>query len=456
MNCVNMHNLHGNRWPHRRLLTKSSRWFDRRCSTKAISRQWSERARQIGLSLINRMVAHCINSDHSDYHGRQMPCPRCEQPARYAGRRDRTLTTALGVMTFKRAWYHCSGCRCGFAPRDNQLNLDSGSLSPAVTRMVGITAGQISFLRSSRMIKDLAGIRVGAKTVERHGESLGRRIAQDELEVIEPEMSDASTLYLGLDGTGIPVRKVETLNRKGKQPDGSAKTREVKLACVWTAESLNPKTSLPQRDVGSVSYNAAIETIACRDTDIEPAAFAKRVLRELHWRCFWDVKQRVVIGDGAAWIWNFADEHVPDAIEVVDIFHAKQHVNDAAKAIYGDTDISKAWSKRWRDELDNSHGVDRLIDELHGHLSCAPALKQAKYFENKRERMRYTKFKAQGICVSSGVLEGACKSLVGNRLKLSGMHWTVAGGNAIIALRCCVESDRFDDFWERQVGSLQG
>ncbi len=97
-----------------------------------------------------------------------------------------------------------------------------------------------------------------------------------------------------------------------------------------------------------------------------------------------------------------------------------------------------------------------MIDELNGHSSCAHALKQATYFENNRERMRYTKFKAQDIGVSSGVLEDACKSLVGNRLKLVGMHWTVAGANAIIALRSCVESDRFDDFWERQAGSLKG
>ena len=118
--------------------------------------------------------------------------------------------------------------------------------------------------------------------------------------------------------------------------------------------------------------------------------------------------------------------------------------------------MTKAWSKRWRDELDNCNGVDRLIDESHGHSSCAPALKQAKCFVNNIERMRYTEFKAQCIYVSSGVLEGACKSQVGNRLKLGRMHWTVAGGNAIIALRCCVESDRFDDFWERQVDSSLG
>ncbi len=163
--------------------------------------------------------------------------------------------------------------------------------------------------------------------------------------------------------------------------------------------------------------------------------------------------RRVVVADGAVWIWNWTDEQVPDAIQVVDIHHAKEHGGDAARAIFGDhTDLSKAWSQRWRDELDKPGGVKRLIKELRSHGKVA--LSEVKYLTSNRKRMRYSKFRAQGICVSSGVLEGTCKSIVGNRLKLGDMHWTVEGANAIIALRCCVESNRLDDFRERQAGSI--
>ncbi len=186
--------------------------------------------------------------------------------------------------------------------------------------MVGIAGGQFSFAMSSSIIHELADLRIDSKTVERQAEALGREVAEDERSVIEPEPGDAPTLYVGLDGTGIPVRKTETEGRKGKQADGEAKTREVKLVVVWSAQKRDPKTGRPVRDPGSASHSAAIESIASRDTDPETSPFAKRILRELKRRCFDKAERQVIIGDGAAWIWNFASEHLPNAIQIVDIF----------------------------------------------------------------------------------------------------------------------------------------
>ena len=200
--------------------------------------------------------------------------------------------------------------------------------------MVGVTAAELSFEKSSTLLRELAGLAVGARQVERHAEALGREIADDEREVVAPEPSGAATLYLGLDGTGVPVRKEETEGRPGKQADGTGRTREVKLSTVWSAEARD-KEGRPVRDAGSVSHNAAIESIATRDTDREFAPFVRRVLREIERRGFLDAGRRVLLGDGAPWIWNFAEEHVPDAIQIVDVFHAKQHVFDVAKAVYG-------------------------------------------------------------------------------------------------------------------------
>ncbi len=153
----------------------------------------------------------------------------CGHAAHYAGRRERTVTTALGPVTLERACYHCEACGTGFAPRDCVLGFDNGSLPPAVLRMVGIAGSEVSFAMGSRLIDELAGLRIDPKTVERHAEALGREVAEDERGVIEPEPGDAPTLYVGLDGTGVPVRKTETEGRQGKQADGSTKTREVKL-----------------------------------------------------------------------------------------------------------------------------------------------------------------------------------------------------------------------------------
>ena len=118
----------------------------------------------------------------------------------------------------------------------------------------------------------------------------------------------------------MPVRNSEVEGRCGKQPDGCAKTREAKLAVVWSADTID-KEGRPVRDPGSATYNAAIESIATRDTDTEPAPFARRILREAKRRGFDNAARRVVLGDGAPWIWNFTSEHFPDAIQIVDIFH---------------------------------------------------------------------------------------------------------------------------------------
>ena len=409
-------------------------------------------ARRVALQIMGQAIARRLNADRSDEQGPHLPCP-CGAEARYAGRRSKVFTTALGPLTLERAWYHCERCHHGFSPRDRALGMQDTFLSPAALRMIGIAAAGTSFEGSSALLRELAGLTVAPKTVERHAEALGREVATDEGRVIEPEPCDASTLYLGLDGTGVPARRCEVEDREGKQPDGSAKTREAKLTVVWSADT-EDKEGRPVRDPDSATYNAAIESIASRDTDTEPAPFARRIVREAQRRGFDTAARQVILGDGAPWIWNFADEHFPDAIQIVDIFHAKGHLFEVAKAIYGSaSEVGERWARQRREELDEGR-VDEVIAALRRHAdTCEAARKDAEYFSTNRERMDYPRFRAMGLCVATGVVEGGCKHIVGARLKQGGMRWTVAGANAIIALRCAVESNRFDDFWERRAGA---
>ena len=409
-------------------------------------------ARRVALQLMGRAVAAKLNADHCDEQGPHLPC-QCGGEARLAGRRPKTFTTALGPLTLERAWYHCERCHSGFSPRDRALGMHDTCLSPAALRMLGITAARTSFAGASTLLRELAGLAIAPKTVERHAEALGREVASDECHVIDPEPCDASTLYLGLDGTGVPARNTEVKGRGGKHPDGSARTREAKLAVVWSADTTDNE-GRPVRDPGSASYNAAIETIATRDTDPEPAPFARRIGRETERRGFATAPRRVVLGDGAPWIWNFADEHFPDAVRIVDIFHAKGHLFEVAKAIYGiASEVGEQWARKRREELDAGR-VGDVIGALRSHAgNCEQARKDAEYFCTNRERMNYPKFRAMGLCIATGVVEGGCKHIIGTRLKRAGMRWTVAGANAIIAPRCAVESNRFDDFWERRAGA---
>ena len=214
------------------------------------------------LRLAARAIEQHLNGDTSDHQGPTVACP-CGEPARYAGRREKYFQSAVGELRLERAYYHCASCERGFCPRDRHLGIEGASLSPAVTRMVGAVGATVSFAEGSALLAELAGISVDAKCVERTAESLGGEIARDEREVVEPvpEAEIAPTLYVGLDGTGAPIRKSELVGRAGKQPDGSAKTREVKLVTVWSAESRD-KEGTPMRDPGSVTYSAAIESAA--------------------------------------------------------------------------------------------------------------------------------------------------------------------------------------------------
>ena len=350
-------------------------------------------ARRIALEAMGRALAARLDADRSDERGPRPPCPRC-----------------------------------------------------------GGAAGEVSFATAGSLLHELAGLNIDAKTVERRAEALGREIAADERDRVEAGPASAPTLYLGLDGTGVPVRGTETEGRAGKRADGSAKTREAKLAMVWSAERTDADGA-PARDPGSVTGSAAIESAAARDTDAAPAPFAKRVLREAARRGFGDAERRVVIGDGAAWIWSIADEHFPGAAQIVDVFHAAEHLFDLARAVYGDdSDLARAWARQRRDEL-LAGDFDRLLRAVGDHAGrCEDARRGRGYFADNRARMDYPAFRAMGLCIGSGVVEGACKNLVCGRLKRGGMRWTVAVAvaDAILALLSCIVSNRFDDFWRRR------
>ena len=406
-------------------------------------------ARRRALAIAARAVEQRFNADQSDHRGPTVSC-RCGRPARYAGRRAKTFQSALGELALERAYYHCDACDAGFCPRDRALGVQGSSLSPAVTRMVGRVGAMVSFVEGSELMQELAAVPVDPKQVERTAEALGREIAEDERRRVEPEPPAAPTMYLGMDGTGVPMRASELEGRVGKQPEGSAKTREVKLCTVWTAEGRDDD-GIPVRDPGSVSYSAAIESAASRDTDAAPSEFAQRADREAHRRGFDQAEHRVVLGDGAPWIWNLADQQFPGAIQIVDLFHAKHHLSDVAKAIYGPGGaLGRPWAKQRHDELDEGQR-EAMLQALRVHAEANDtARKCLDYVTRNQLRMRYPEFRAQGLCVSSGVVEAGCKVAIGTRLKRAGMHWTVSGADAIIALRCCMLSGRFEDFWERR------
>ena len=320
-------------------------------------------------------------------------------------------------------------------------------LSPGVTRLTGSAAALVSFAQASGLLDELAGVRVGTKPVQRTAEALGRQLAALARQAPPaPAPPPAPTAYLGVDGTGGPVRASETAGRPGKQPDGSARTREVQLVVVWTAESRDDEDR-PGRDPGAVSYTAAIESAARRDTHPDPSEFARRMRREAERRGFPLARRRVSLGAGASWIWRSASEDYPGAIQIVDLWPAKEQLWELAKVLCAhDKALVEPWADARCADLEQGR-IDGLLATLRAHAdTCEQAAKCANYIEKNRSRMRDPEYRAQGLCVGSGVVESGCRTVVG-RLKRSGMYWTVSGANAILALRSCVLSGNYEDFW---------
>jgi hypothetical protein len=199
----------------------------------------------------------------------------------------------------------------------------------------------------------------------------------------------------------------------------------------------------PVRDEASTTYTAAIESAE---------EFGPRIYTEAWERGWSRAEKKVIIADGADWIRNIADQHFPGAIQIVDIFHARQHLWDLARALYPvDETKQKRWVMRQQAKLDSGE-IEKLVRCLRSLDVANPELAdkiriEADYFERNAARMRYPEFRSQHLFIGSGVIEAGCKTVIGSRLKQSGMFWTVRGANAIIALRCHRLSGKFEDYW---------
>lgn len=163
--------------------------------------------------------------------------------------------------------------------------------------------------------------------------------------------------------------------------------------------------------------------------------------------------RRIMGRVGAPWIWNIADLQFYGAIQIIDIYHAREHYWKVAKIMFGrDKTKIKTWADKRRKELDCGD-VEQVIAAIkrlspHTEEDKAEIEKEIGYFDKNKDRMRYKTFRKQGLFIGSGVVEAGCRTVIGQRLKQSGMHWTVQGANKIIALRCCILSNRWEDFWE--------
>jgi hypothetical protein len=400
-----------------------------------------------GAAALSELLHHRVPGSDE----RTRPCS-CGQTAAYVELRSKPVLTALGPAQLRRPYYLCPHCHQGQFPADVELDVEGTELSPGVRRMLAVVGSEAPFDQGREQMQLLADLTVTTKAVERTAEAIGEDIAARHEEEVRralqaplplPLGPSLPVLYVQMDGTGVPMVRAETQGRAGKVEGQLAHTREAKLGCVFTQTQVDGE-GRPVRDEDSTTYTGAIESAE---------EFGRRLYTEA-WQRGWErAERKVVMGDGAPWIWNLAAQHFPGAIEIVDLYHARQHLWELAAQLYpNDSARQKRWIMAQQDKLDNGK-IERLVTTLRGLQVTSAELEekvrnQADYFEKNAERMRYPEFRRQHLFVGSGVIEAGCKTVMGSRLKRSGMFWTVRGANAILALRCCRLSDSFENYWE--------
>lgn len=382
-------------------------------------------------------------------------CPACGNAMHSLGPRTKGVSSLLGDGALKRGYWECAPCHAHALPKDALLYVEGTSFTPGIRRIAARLASLESFEDASTDAWELCGVKVSAKEVERIAEEVGAGIedankqrmeavfaGDADAEAILPGGAVIPRMYIECDGTGIPMTVRELKGRAGKQEDGTSKTREAKLGCIFTQSSTDDK-GRPVRDEGSTTYFGSIE---CAED------FGKRMYAKATSRGAGHARQIVIIGDGAKWIWNQVDLHFPGAVQIVDMFHAKEHIALLAASLIPDGKPRALWIARCYALLEK--GAVKALVKRFQSLPAANKEQQGKldrevgYFSENAKRMQYAKFKKMDMFVGSGVIEAGCKNVIGKRLKQSGMHWSVRGANAIIALRCSIKSGTFNDDFE--------
>lgn len=357
----------------------------------------------------------------------------------------REVISLLGPLRLRRDYFHGwtrEGRQRGVYPLDEALGL-IGRYTPGAARLISRLAAQMPFAELEDTLKESAGLALDPRGMHRLLEQTASRMAEARREGVKP-LRPGTTLYLELDGTGIPMRKADLVGRAGRQADGSARTREAKLGSVFTQQGVDADGH-PLRDPESTTY---VGTLGDADE------IARLLRAEIQRRGGCSGVRMAAIADGAPWIWERFRQIAPDAIMILDFYHAGEHLTRLARALDGEDELAiERRCARWRDALKHSR-LQQVIDEAiaarprHGPRRDAVDAEIA-YFEHNRSRMDYLVYRQAGLYIGSGVVEAGCKTVIGSRLKQSGMFWSESGAKGMLGLRCLYKSGLFSSAWDK-------
>ena len=328
------------------------------------------------------------------------------------------------------------------------IGAEGNNHTAGAASIIAETAAACSFVPCARMLRNLAGVSISGSAFQRRAKAIGGLAERFEREVVEAAAPAAGRCHLAIDGTGVPMRREETEGVRGKQEDGSARTREAKVVVAYTAEARHPRTGEPQKDAGSGTVSAAIDSAAAVGGLSTRSDFAARLERLVHRAGLREAGEIVVLSDGAPWIRNVCRELLSGqrVTFVLDLWHALDHAGATLRAIVPDAAERRRRIKEIKADL-KAGRVHEVIAGFEPHRGRDPDVAACiDYYRKNQDRMQYDEYINRGIQIGSGVVESLGRQIVGKRLKQPGSHWTKTGANKLLAIKSCLQNNRWADY----------
>ena len=394
-------------------------------------------SRQVGQQVARIVLEEGLKETQRGYEGPRRRCAKCGGQQRYMGDRSWQVNTSVGPVRWKRSYYVCHGCGAVHYGGDKALGIDRSGYSPLLQRYIAEACSMAPFRDGLSLIEDLTGTQVSLRAAEeivrRRGGAMERvgREAMEKLWAGEVEgvRRAGGRMYVSYDGTAV------------RSKEG---WKEARVAGIYWGQ----RTQAGRDEPGQIEYVAGVAE--------DKEEFGRRVYAASEWEGIGGAEEVVVVGDGAKWVWSLAEEHFPDAVQILDFYHASRHLWEAAEVIWGESSQQgREAVKRWEDKL-LAGGVWEVMEELKRWAKRKRGEKreelgrQVGYFSRNAERMRYDEYLAAGMHIGSGVAESACRHILG-RLKGAGKRWRIDTAQAVVTVLCAQKSRWREHIWRQSL-----
>lgn len=372
---------------------------------------------------------------------------RCGGEASYQFKREGKLKTIVGDVGYKRAYYLCGACRSGVYPLDQKLGLRPGQMSAEVENLSGMTGAQLPFGQGSELFEALTLISLSDHSVAKATQAIGSEVQVQEKDWVAQSRDYSwlqdqdrlgegpKRLYGSLDAAKVHIR--------GEKEDP---WRDLKVGAWFTTTAKPPKK--PEED-----WKIEAENITYYCDILEASKFGSLLWATGCQRQAQLAQELIFLGDGAEWIWNLVQEHYPEAVQIVDWFHATEYIAPVANAAYPDQEQRQAWIDQVRTDLweGNLAAVIAAFNRYTDHQQAGEAArKAATYFTNNQHRMDYPTYRAKGYQIGSGTIESGCKQIVSQRLKVAGAIWDLDNAIKTAKARAALLSGQWDAITSRR------